>query len=114
MYYFVILQIFIHTTWIFGYTHLLMTFKCGYNVLDINATTVTLNIQVTIKLVIIYLPLQIMFRPIAMMYPETKIIAEVCLKSYGFNSSHKLALTLVTLQTLCSEQFSNQGRFCYG
>lgn len=55
--------------------------------------------------------LQTLFRPVAMMSPDALVVAQVCLYAYGFRSCRDQALRLVSLQTLCSQQLSQQGRF---
>jgi len=61
---------------------------------------------------LIFSIIQALFRPIAMMVPDYKLIAEVILYSEGFESSKILAQKMVQMYKLCSEQvcihYSNQ------
>ncbi|KAG8256352.1 Dynein heavy chain 12, axonemal [Homalodisca vitripennis] len=55
--------------------------------------------------------LKMLFRPVSMMCPDVLIVAEITLLASGFTDCRELALKLLTLQTLCSKQLSDQGRY---
>lgn len=54
------------------------------------------------------------FRPISIMVPDFKLIAEIELLSAGFRNAKSLSIKLVTVFRLCSELLSHQPHYDFG
>ena len=50
--------------------------------------------------------LKVLFRPVSMMIPDYRLIAEIMLQAEGFENSKQLSMKMVQLYKLSSEQLS--------
>ena len=55
--------------------------------------------------------LKAMFRPVAMMVPDTQMIVEMILLGQGFRDSHVLSIKIITVYRLMKEQLSKQSHY---
>ena len=58
--------------------------------------------------------LKSLFRPVAMMVPESEMIAEIILQSEGFKDAQILAKKITTIYSLIDKQLSKQPHYAYG
>lgn len=58
--------------------------------------------------------LKTLFRPISMMMPDLKCIAEIELLSHGYENAKSLGTKIITLFQLCKEQLIAQPHYDFG
>jgi len=58
--------------------------------------------------------LKSLFRPVAMMVPESEMISEIILQSEGFKEAQVLAKKITTIYSLIDKQLSKQPHYAYG
>ncbi|KAF0021759.1 hypothetical protein F2P81_025988, partial [Scophthalmus maximus] len=58
--------------------------------------------------------LKALFRPCAMVVPDTELICEIMLVAEGFRAAKLLARKFITLYTLCKELLSKQDHYDWG
>lgn len=58
--------------------------------------------------------LKTLFRPISMMVPDLKHIAEIELLSYGYENAQSLGIKIITIFQLCKEQLIAQPHYDFG
>nr|XP_029133801.1 dynein heavy chain 11, axonemal-like [Labrus bergylta] len=58
--------------------------------------------------------LKALFRPCAMVVPDTELICEIMLVAEGFNGAKPLARKFISLYTLCKELLSKQDHYDWG